>query len=284
MIAAKIKRTFKTAAWLGWKIESNWADPLLFMVYSIVRPLSAAGILVVMYMIITNGDFANPAFGYLYVGNAFYQYVAAVMTGVSWGIVDDREHYRTLKYLYVAPLSITFYLLGRAVAKEVISSLAVIITMAAGMIFLQVPVDLAKVDWLLFLVSWFLGLGMLMMMGLALGGITLLMAKHSDWIGDVVASSLFLFSGAVFPLEVLPVFLRPIGFIVPISYWLELIRRSLIGKVAAAYPTFQGLTNTQLVLILLGMTLFFTVVGSLVFRACDRKARQRGVIDQATNY
>jgi hypothetical protein len=32
------------------------------------------------------------------------------------------------------------------------------------------------------------------------------------------------------------------------------------------------------------MTLFFTVVGSMVFRACDRKARQRGVIDQATNY
>ena len=29
-------RTFVVATWLGWQIESNWADPFLFAVYSIV--------------------------------------------------------------------------------------------------------------------------------------------------------------------------------------------------------------------------------------------------------
>lgn len=284
MAVAKYVRSFKTAAYLGWQIESNWADPLLFIGYSIVRPLSAAGILVVMYMIVTNGDFANPAFGYLYVGNCFYQYVAAVMTGVSWGIVDDREHYRTLKYLYVAPMSIPAYLLGRGMAKVIIATLAVVITMTAGVLFLQVPVNLAEVDWLLFIVTWVLGIFMLTMMGLALGGITLLMARHSDWIGDTVASAMFLFSGAVFPLELLPAFLRPVGFIIPVSYWLELIRRSLIGRVAEVFPTFQGLSNGHLLLILAGMTALFAIIGVTTFRACDREARRRGVIDQTTNY
>ena len=75
-------RSFRTAAWLGWKIESNWTDPFLFTVYSIVKPLAGAAILVVMYSIITNGAFTNPLFPYIYLGNAFYMYVGAVMTGV----------------------------------------------------------------------------------------------------------------------------------------------------------------------------------------------------------
>jgi hypothetical protein len=29
-------RSFLIATWLGWQIESNWADPFLFAVYSIV--------------------------------------------------------------------------------------------------------------------------------------------------------------------------------------------------------------------------------------------------------
>jgi hypothetical protein len=35
-------RTFVTATWLGWQIESNWANPGLFAAYAIARPLSPA--------------------------------------------------------------------------------------------------------------------------------------------------------------------------------------------------------------------------------------------------
>jgi ABC-2 type transport system permease protein len=52
-------RSFKTAAWLGWQIESNWADPFLFFIYSVMKPLTGAAIIVVMYSIVTKA-----AFGY----------------------------------------------------------------------------------------------------------------------------------------------------------------------------------------------------------------------------
>ena len=84
----------------------------MFFIYSVVKPLASAGILVVMYGVIAQGNFGTPIFAYLYIGNAFYQYVAAVMTGVSWAVMDDREHYRTLKYIYTAPVNIPFYLMG----------------------------------------------------------------------------------------------------------------------------------------------------------------------------
>ncbi len=140
-------RSFITATWLGWAIESNWADPFLFLVYSIVKPLAGAGIIVIMYGVISKGNFGTPLFAYIFIGNAFYQYVGAVMTGVSWAIIDDREHYKTLKYIYTAPVSVPWYLLGRGVSRFLIATFSVTITLAFGMIFLQLPIDLAVVDW-----------------------------------------------------------------------------------------------------------------------------------------
>jgi ABC-2 type transport system permease protein len=282
--ASLFRRSFLTATWLGWKIESNWTDPFLFVIYSIVKPLASAGILVVMFGVITQGNFGSPIFAYLFIGNAFFQYVAVVMTGVSWAIIDDREHYRTLKYIYTAPVDIPLYLLGRGVARFITGTFAVAITLIFGIIFLQVPFNPLTVDWLLFISALLVGLIMLAMMGLLLAGITLLMAQHSFAVGDAVAGALFLFSGAVFPLEVLPVFLRPLGYVVPVSYWLELLRRSIVGNVAQAFPTFVELSNGQLMLILLGLTAVFAVVGLLVFRRCDQLARERGLIDQTNNY
>jgi len=277
-------RSFRVASWLGWKIESNWTDPFLFAVYSIIKPLAGAAILVVMYSVVTGGNFADPLFPYIYLGNAFYMYVGAVMSGVSWAVLDDREHYKTLKYIYTAPVAIPFYLMGRGVARFITGTFAVVITIAAGALFLHVPLDLAQVNWPLFVVSLLLGVVMLALMGLLLAGVTLVLARHSDYLGDGVAAALFLFSGAVFPLDVLPAWLRPLGYALPVTYWLELLRRSLVGSVAQAFPTLAGFSNLQLLGILAGLTALVGVSAVFVFRWCDWQARERGYIDRTTNY
>jgi ABC-2 type transport system permease protein len=272
------------ATWLGWQIESNWADPLLFVIYSIVKPLASASILVVMYGIITNSNFQNPLFPYIYLGNAFYIYVGAVMGGVSWAVIDDREHYKTLKYMYVAPIKIPVYLLGRGVARFLTGSISVFITILAGVLFLKVPLVLQQINWPLFFLSLLIGIIMLAMMGLLLGSITLLLVHHSFGIAEGVAGALYLFSGAIFPLEVLPAWLRPVGFAMPITYWLELLRRSLVGNVAQAFPTLAAFSNLELLGILVVLSIIFGIVAIFAFRWCDYRARERGLIDRVTNY
>jgi ABC-2 type transport system permease protein len=277
-------RSFRTAAWLGWQIESNWTDPFLFAVYSIVKPLSSAAILVVMYSIITQGNFDSPIFPYIYLGNAFYIYVGAVMAGISWAIIDDREHYKTLKYMYVAPIHIPTYLVGRGVAKFLVGTISVFITIVFGVLFLHVKIDPAAVNWPLFLLGLAIGVVMLAMMGLLLAGVTLLIAHHVWFLGEGVAGALYLFSGAIFPLEVLPPFLRPIGFAMPLTYWLEVLRRALVGSVAEAFPTLAGFSNLQLLGILVALTVVFAGLSVFVFRWCEHVARERGLIDIVTNY
>jgi ABC-2 type transport system permease protein len=281
---SEIWRSFRVATWLGWQIESNWADPLLFVIYSIVKPLASASILVVMYGIITNSNFQNPLFPYIYLGNAFYIYVGAVMGGVSWAVIDDREHYKTLKYMYVAPIKIPVYLLGRGVARFLTGSISVFITILAGVLFLKVPLVLQQINWPLFFLSLLIGIIMLAMMGLLLGSITLLLVHHSFGIAEGVAGALYLFSGAIFPLEVLPAWLRPVGFAMPITYWLELLRRSLVGNVAQAFPTLAAFSNLELLGILVVLSIIFGIVAIFAFRWCDYRARERGLIDRVTNY
>lgn len=284
MNRSETSRSFTMATWLGWQVESNWTDPFLFAIYVIIKPLATAAILVVMYSIITGGDYESPVFPYIYLGNAFYIYVGAVMTGVSWAVIDDREHYRTLKYMYIAPISIPFYWLGRGVSRFLIGTVAVIITIGVGALFLNLPLDLAEVNWGLFVVSLLIGVTMLAMMGLILASVTLMMAQQNFFVGEAMAGALYLFSGAIFPLEVLPAWLRPVGYAMPITYWLELMRRSLIGEVAEAFPTLAGFSNGQLLGILLGLTVVFAVIAVFTFRWCDHIARERGLIDHTTNY
>lgn len=275
---------FRMAAWLGWQIESNWTDPFLFAVYSLVKPLAGAAILVVMYSVITDGAFEAAIFPYIYLGNAFYIYVGQLLNGISWAVIDDREHYKTLKYIYVAPVNFPIYLIGRSVARFLVATISVIVTILFGVLFLQVNIIPTQVDWLLFSAALVIGVIMLSMMGLIMGGMMLLLVHHSWDLGQAVAGALYLFSGAIFPLEVLPAFLRPIGYANPITYWLELLRRALVGEVAQAFPTLQNLSNLDLLAILAGLTALFSLLAVLTFRWCEHRAREQGKIDVVTNY
>jgi hypothetical protein len=44
-------RSFRTAAALGWKMEANWTDPVLFFIYSVAKPVASALILVAMTIV-----------------------------------------------------------------------------------------------------------------------------------------------------------------------------------------------------------------------------------------
>ena len=276
--------SFRMATWLGWQIESNWTDPFLFAVYSLVKPLAGVAILVVMFGVITKGDFESEMFTYMYLGSAFYFYVGAILNGLAWAVIDDREHYKTLKYIYTAPVHFPTYLLGRSVANFLITSVAVLITVLVGIIFLDVSVDPDSINWPLFVITLLIGINMLALMGLIMAGLMLLLVHHMWNLGAAVAGALYLFSGAIFPLSVLPVSIRWIGYFMPITYWLELIRRSLVGSVAEAFPTLTRFSDLELLGILVVLTVLLAVVAINTFRLCEHKARDRGMIDVTTNY
>lgn len=281
---ASFRRTFLPAAWLGWQVESNWTDPFVFFVFSILKPIASVMILVFMYQAVSRAGPDAPIYAYIYLGNAFYIYVGAVMAGASYSILDDRERYRALKYLYIAPIHLPTYLFGRAVARFLTGTLAVVITLGAGVLFFGVPIHLAQANWLMFFGALALGVVCLTSMGVILGMWTLTLRTEPWFIGEGVAAALYLFSGAIFPITVLPAFLQPLGFLMPLTYWLELLRRALLGVNAAAFPTLAAFSNAQLFGILAALTVAFGALAFLAYRYFDHVARENGMIDVQSNF
>jgi len=280
-------RTFKNAAWLGWQMEANWTDPFLFAIYSVVKPLAGTLILVFMYLVITHGETETMFFSYMYVGNAMYMFVADVLFGVTWVIHDDREHYMTLKQVYIAPIKFETYIFGRAAIKIAITSFGVLLTLLFGVFVLGVDIDLAAVNWPLLVVALILGLATLAIMGLALGGVTFLTAKHAMGINEGVAGIFYVLSGVIFPITILPGWAQSISKFLPVTYWMEGVRRGLEPGVITALGSttgLQGFSDLQLLLVLVVTAVAFLFISLGIFRYADKVARRKGKIDWTSAY
>lgn len=271
---------FKTGAWLGWQIESNWTDPFLFAIYSVVKPVAGVLILVVMYLVVAKGGLSNPLFPQAFLGTTFYLYVVNVLSGVSFTVHDDREHYGMLKYVYIAPIHVYGYLLGRGVAKALVATLSVLVTLLFGASFLGVRVLFA--DPKLFALGFVLGLGALAFFGVLLAGVCLIIARHGWMVGEAVAGVLYVLCGAVFPLEVLPQAFRTLSLGLPPTYWFEALRRALLGRGLHAGLSF--LSDSQILLILAGSTALGIGLSLWGFRLFEHIARRRGLLDMQTMY
>lgn len=276
---------FRTATRLGWQIESNWTDPLLFAIYSIIKPVAASLILVFMYLVITRGKTGTELFAYIYVGNAFYIFVGNVLFGISWVIHDDREHYEMLKYIYLSPIQIYVYLLGRGMAKLFVSAISVAIALAFGALFLKVPLTISGIDYPYLFAGLALGLGGIVAFGIILAGVCLIIARHSGGISEAIAGAFYLLCGVVFPLDVLPSWARAIGMVLPPTYWIEAMRRAALGeRITGVSQVLGQLSDGGLLLVLLGTTLALAALSHLFFKWAELRARRRGLLDQRTNY
>lgn len=281
-VSAENYRSLKIASWLGWQIESNWADPFLFAVYSIVRPIASTLILVFMYLVVPKSNQSADLFAFIYIGNAFFMYVGNVLYGIGWVIHEDREHYQMLKYVYISPARMYYFLFGRGVAKLIATTLAVIITLAFGIIFLHLNISLAKIDYPLLIFSLLVGLFIITCLGIILAGVSLLTAHHSFYLTEGVAGLFYLLCGAVFPLSVLPDWLQTLAKGIPLTYWLELTRRAIMGKSLSG--TLDKYINLELIGIMLITTLFLALFSNYIYKFFEFNARKRGLIDRITSY
>lgn len=164
------------------------------------------------------------------------------------------------------------------------STLAVVITVSAGVLFFNVPLNPLNVNWPVFITALFLGLICLTSMGIILDSWTLTIRSQPWFLGESAAAALYLFSGAIFPDTMLPTALQPIGFVMPMTYWLELLRRSLLGPGAATFPTLSAFGDAQFFAILTALKVGFGVLAFVAFRHFDRVARDKRMIDAQSDF
>jgi len=271
---------FRTAAWLGWQIEANWADPFTFVIYSVLRPLATALILAVMYSAVAGVATAGHAFLGFYVANAFHEYVIRILVGMGWVVVEEREEYETLKYVYASPVGIFTYLWGRSTVKFVQGTVSMVLILAMGWWVMGLRWDWSAVQWGPLILAVVLGLCAVVYFGFLVAGWALVLPRAAISVNEGVAAGLTLLCGVIFPVDLLPKGLAIVALALPFTWWYEAIRRFLVGR--GASTMLGGLSDLQLLGALALSTVVLSSLSVWGYHALERRARAQGKLDQAT--
>jgi ABC-2 type transport system permease protein len=273
-------RGLDASARLGWQVSSNWTSPGMFLVYSVLRPISAALILTVIYQVVTRGR-ASTYLAFLITGTAFWSFVQQGLAGFANAILEDRGQYRMLKYIYIAPQPFGVYLVGRAIAQLAGAAASAVIVLGLATITLHVPISALRVNWPLLGVACLLALAAIVAVGMAFTFL-LLAGRDTVGYGEIGAGVLYVISGAIFPIGILPGPLATVASLSPLAYWMELVRRSLLH--GQSYQMFPALSDFDVLIRLVATTAGTILLASLVFRWADHRGRQQGYVDRDVHW
>lgn len=285
MAVNTILRAVKQAIWLGWKVETNWADPLVFAIYYLIRPL--AGLLMVGFIFLVGsvsaGGALNPQyFAYMFIGNSFFIYVVQIMMTMTMLIHEDRAHYEVLKHIYLSPGSLAWYIFGRTLNGVMNASVSLLLTLGfgvavfQGLLGVQIPINWLQTDVPLLALSLILGIACFIAIGFILCGINIMTSKVQFVLSEYVSGILYLFGGVIFMPQILPSWGQAISNALPITYFLRIVRYSILGQ--------SGFV-VQMDLLYLILTMFATImIGLGFFKVAMYKARRDGLIDKKEEY
>jgi ABC-2 type transport system permease protein len=272
---------------VGWKIESNWTDPVLFATYQVIRPL--ASLLIVGFIVIigaavgaAGSSFYSGYLAWLIVGNAFYAYVLQVMLGMAILVHVDRTRYEVLKNIYISPGTLHPYVIGRGLVSVVNGTISVVLTLLFsvaifnGLLHMNIPLNLLGLNVLMLIPAVLLGIVGLLAIGYILCAVNIVSNRMEFILGDSVSGIFFLLGGVIFPVDRLPSQIQFISNALPVTYFLNAVRESF-----GIPNTGDYMTNLAFLALTSAITL---ALGITVFRLAEQRAKKLGLFDRKSEY
>lgn len=286
-------RTLRLATWLGWQLETNWASPWLFALYTFVKPICGSLMLVCMFFAAdTAAEYASKPrppqqfLPFLYVSNACYGLVGSVMFGLSYAVVRDREHYRMLKYVYISPAHFQTFFLGRGLAQTVEGIIGGITNICVGLLlFSEMRTALGRdgIAWDWLAVYLFIGAAMFWACGMIIAAAMLNMSRSGMFLSEGVAGLVYLLSGVLFPISMLG-WAENISLCLPTTYWLEGMRRALMGPLPESAVNLRSeltaWSHTEIAAALAVTSVALMAIAQWFWRWSERRAWRLGKLEE----
>ena len=183
------------------------------------------------------------------------------MAGLVQSILEDRERYRMIKYVVVTPASLFPFLLGRSLARVLISFVAVALTLLVGVVFLGVEL---RPNLLILVPATVIGVLGVMALGIFMAGWCLQLRQEAWYVprGDR-RRALPGLGRRSSRSTCCPPFVQPIAYAMPTTWWLEASRRGLLGH---GSPGALGGISDGAVMLLLVVTTAVRCPGARVVR------------------
>jgi ABC-2 type transport system permease protein len=217
------------------------------------------------YLTSYGGDY----FSFVLVGIAFSGYLGVAMGSFS-GSIRQGQMMGTLEAMLITPTRLSTVLVSSSLWSFAFTSLRVVVYLVVGVVFFGV--DLSRANWLAALVIQILTI--LTFSSLGMISASFIMAfKQGNPLDMLLGTASSLLGGVYYPITVLPVWLRPFSYLLPITYSLRAMRLAVL----------QGYSLSALSLDILALALFTAVLLPLslvAFRLAVRKAKKDGSLTQ----
>jgi ABC-2 type transport system permease protein len=188
MAIANTAKVMAQGAWIGWKVESNWTDPFVFLAYMIAKPMASVLMIGLIFLIGSDaaGTMNQQFFFYTFTGAIFFIYPTTLAISLGYLMHEDRAKYEVLKQIYIAPESLKPYIFGRVIASSVNATVSVIAAFVTGTVIfstffgLDLGIRALQVNYPLLVGTILLGITAFGFLGLLLCAINLVFYSFSQ--------------------------------------------------------------------------------------------------------
>jgi len=206
--------------------------------------------------------------GYLFLGVIVGGMVGTAFWDMAFSFKREMD-VGTLEQTWLSPTRPETFVLGRAISGGLISVGASAVLVLLGMAFFG-----AEVGEGLWLALPALLLAMASMVGIGyLVASACLMLREPNFFVDATNFLFAMISGVAFPVAVLPWFIKPVAYILPTTYAVDLLRVYALGTRPLLDPALEWVALAVLSAVMI-------VVGRIVFRRTEHRMRVRGTLGQ----
>jgi ABC-2 type transport system permease protein len=249
--------------------------------FALIAPIAGVMMLIFMYLVVMGKSDDLNFLAFLISGAAMFLFTRMMLQGAGNAVVEDREHYKILRYIYIAPVPFVVQIAGRMAVKFGIALIGCAATLIACHLILNIPLRGEGILWGRFLGSMTLGLIGVSLIAWMLAN-TMLLIDRMGWVwAEGISGLMFLASGAIIPLAMLPAPLVWFGRSLPMTYWVDLWRTALYDNPTLAQPE---IAIGSLWLWLWLSVIAWTIIASFWSRLCHYYAREYGMIEKETFY
>ena len=246
---------------VGWAFHlKSLTNSLFFVLISVMQPVIFASI---AFLMVENGNQSGTLL-YVALGAGLMGIWSSTLFG-SGGAIQWQRWQGTLELLVAAPAPFVFCLLPLTVATSTIGLYSIVATLVWGRVFFGVPLDFVHpLQLAVALPVTVLSLGML---GLVLAS-TFVLARHATAFSNLLEYPVWLATGLLVPLTLLPAWVEPISWVLAPTWGIEAIRDAAIGG-SSAWPEIGMCAALGVV---------YLALGTILLRNFERLARQRATL------
>lgn len=226
-----------------------------------ISPLFLATLAVFIY----GSSSTEHIFNYVVLGSGFMALWSSIVYSSASDVHRER-YYGTLEILFVAPVSFAVILIGKIIGNTIWGVISMIIAFLYLILLFKIEVPIANP--ILFVGSFIFVLIAISVFSFFLS-LAFTLSRQSQALMNFIEYPIYLICGFMFPITILPFWVKPLSYLLPPTWAIELLRKATTENASLAHIE-------KPLLFLLILVVAYVVAGYFCYKAVEKKARING--------